>query len=138
LAASGAAYGASAGITLGFDPTGLFVWGALTQTAVAETLDLRAQVAFTTSDAAGLLLATASVVAHPVWKPLQPFAGLGVGAAITPPPFASGLVLEAVGGLRVLTTSRVSLVFQARWLFRWSDAGVTSGPLFEAGIEVRF
>ncbi|MEW5826593.1 MAG: hypothetical protein AB1778_07140 [Candidatus Bipolaricaulota bacterium] len=133
-----ASAGASAGLVLGYDPTGLWIWSALTETPIAEVVDLRAQVGFSTTGAAGLMLATASVVAHPTWAPFQPFVGVGAGAALTPPPFTTGLLVEGVGGLRVVAAPWLALLFQARVLVRWTDAGVTAGPLFEAGAEVRF
>jgi hypothetical protein len=87
---------------------------------------------------AGLMLITGSVLYHQVFPPVDPFVGLGVGVALTPPPFTTGLVIEGAAGLRILPLESVVLFAQVRYLVRWLSGGITSGPIYEAGLEVRF
>ncbi|MGD9676313.1 MAG: hypothetical protein AB7V19_06480 [Candidatus Bipolaricaulia bacterium] len=130
---------ATAGIAVGVDPTGLWLVHATTETALSSSFDLRAEVGFAVSGGlSGLMLATASLLFHVPTPSVDPFAGLGVGAALTPPPFTSALVLEAVGGVRIPVLRPVGLLAQARYLIRGSAAGWSAGPVFEAGVYVQF
>ncbi|MDD5219133.1 MAG: hypothetical protein PHV11_01020 [Candidatus Bipolaricaulis sp.] len=138
-AATLAAGAATAGIAVGVDPTGLWLIHATTETALSSSFDLRAEVGFAVSgDLSGLMLATASLLFHVPTSSVDPFAGLGVGAALTPPPYTSALVLEVVGGVRIPAFDPVGLLAQARYLIRWSATGWTAGPVFEAGAYVQF
>jgi hypothetical protein len=130
---------ASAGLAVGVDPTGLWLVSALTETAISPSFDLRAVVGFAVSEGlSGLMLATTSILFHVPTPPFDPFAGVGVGAALTPPPYTSALVLEAVGGVRIISFESFGLFAQARYLVRWSSDGWTTGPVFEAGAYLRF
>jgi len=70
--------------------------------------------------------------------PIDPFVGVGVGIALTPPPFSSGLVVEGAAGIRLVPTNVVSIMLQARYLLRWTEGILTSGPIFEGGILINF
>jgi hypothetical protein len=87
---------------------------------------------------AGLMLITGAVLYHQAFPPVDPFVGLGVGVAPTPPPFTTGLVIEGAAGLRILPLESVVLFAQVRNVVRWLSGDVTSGPIYEAGLEVRF
>jgi len=137
----GFAAGATAtavGIGIGFDPTGLMIFGAQTEVPLGESLDMRAQVGFATQEIAGLMLASVGIFAHRVFEPIDPYIGIGVGAAITPPPFSTGITLEGTAGVRVIAFEPVCLFLQAHYLLRWSPGGWTSGPIYEGGIQVHF
>jgi hypothetical protein len=105
---------------------------------VSPDVDVRVEIGMATGDMAGLMLITGSVLYHQVFAPVDPFVGLGVGVALTPPPFTTGLVIEGAAGLRVLPLESVVLFAQVRYLVRWLSGGITSGPIYEAGLEVRF
>jgi len=126
------------GLGFGFEPTGLLIISALTETSITESLDLRAEAGIATDEIAGLMLATATILYHVPVPPVDPFLGIGFGAALTPPPFSTGVVAEGVAGLRVVPFEPICLYGQVRYLIRWSGAGITTGPIYEAGIQLRF
>jgi hypothetical protein len=126
------------GLSAGIDPTGLWLLGALTELSVTEFLDLRAQIGFATQEIEGLMLATISVLPHYVIPPIDLFVGLGVGTALTPPPFSTGLIVEGSAGVRLAPADVVSIVLQARYLLRWTAGTWTSGPIFEGSILINF
>jgi hypothetical protein len=139
LSLVGGIAGATAvGFAVGLDPTGVFLLSALTELPVSPSFDVRTEIGIATGDMAGLMLITGSVLYHQVFPPVDPFVGLGVGVALTPPPFTTGLVLEGSAGLRILPIESVVLFAQVRYLVRWLGGGVMSGPVYEAGLEVRF
>ncbi|MEN6369825.1 MAG: hypothetical protein ABFD77_09030 [Thermotogota bacterium] len=130
---------AAAGLGVGVEPTGLWVVSAMAETALSPSFDLRAEVGFAVSESiSGLMLATTSVLFHVPTPPVDPYAGLGVGAALTPPQYTSAVVFEAVGGVRIPLFEPVGLFAQARYLVRWSTSGWTTGPVYEAGLFVVF
>ena len=134
-------FGASAttvGVGVGIDPTGIVMFSALTETAISDSFDLRAQAGVATNQVAGLMLATADLLYHLPVPPVDPFVGIGAGAALTPPPFSTGVVVEGLVGVRVLPLQLVTFFAQVRYLARWSGAGLTTGPIFEAGVQLRF
>ena len=126
------------GLSAGFDPTELWVIGVLTELSVSEILDLRVQIGFAAQEIEGLMLASISALPHWSVPPIDPFAGIGVGIALTPPPFSTGLTMEGVAGVRLVPTDVVSIVLQARYLIRWTGGNWTSGPIFEGGILINF
>lgn len=134
----GVAGATTVGFAVGLDPTGIFLLNALTELPVSPDVDVRAEIGMATGDMAGLMLITGSVLYHQVFPPVDPFVGLGVGVALTPPPFTTGLVIEGAAGLRILPLESVVLFAQVRYLVRWLSGGITSGPIYEAGLEVRF
>lgn len=130
--------GSGVGAVAGVDPTGLWLIGAMTELSITEMLDLRAQIGFATQDIEGLMLVSLSVLPHVVLPPIDLFAGLGVGIALTPPPFSTGLVVEGAAGIRLVPAEVVSIILQARYLLRWTGGIWTSGPVFEGGILINF
>jgi len=128
----------SVGVGAGFDPTGIVIISAITELPVLEFLDLRAEVGFATDEIAGLMMVTLGGLGHYAFPPIEPFAGLGVGAALTPPPFSTGFVVEGYGGLRVVPFDPIFLFVQARLVARYIQTGWTIGPIYEAGLQVRF
>ncbi len=134
----GVAGATTVGFAVGLDPTGIFLLNALTELPVSPDLDVRAEIGVATGEMAGLMLITGSVLYHQVFPSVDPFVGLGVGVALTPPPFTTGLVIEGAAGLRILPLESVVLFAQVRYLVRWLGDGIMSGPIYEAGLEVRF
>ena len=126
------------GLTAGLDPTGLWLIGALTELSVTEIIDVRAQIGFAMQEVEGLMLVSLSVLPHWSLPPIDPFAGIGVGVALTPPPFSTGLIVEGLAGIRLIPADVVSIVLQARYLVRWTAGVWTSGPIFEGGILINF
>ncbi|MFC2095992.1 hypothetical protein ACFLSW_06130 [Candidatus Bipolaricaulota bacterium] len=126
------------GFSAGYDPTGLWLLGALTELSITEIIDVRAQIGFATQGIEGLMLASISLLPHWFMPPIDPFAGIGIGVALTPPPFSTGLVLEGSAGIRLVPADVVSIILQARYLFRWTGGNWTSGPIFEGGILINF
>ena len=130
--------GSGVGVVAGIDPTGLWLIGAMTELSITEIIDVRAQIGFATQEIEGLMLASLSVLPHVVVPPIDLFAGLGVGIALTPPPFSTGLVVEGSAGIRLIPSDVVSIILQARYLLRWTGGIWTSGPVFEGGILINF
>jgi hypothetical protein len=128
----------TAGVGVGLDPTGLLLISALAEMPVGEILDLRAQVGFSTDQVEGLMLAGIDLIAHQTYPPVEPYIGVGVGAAITPPPFTTGMVFEGVAGARVVAFEPLLLFLQARLVLRYSGGIWTTGPVYEGGIQIRF
>jgi hypothetical protein len=136
--AGGVAGATSVGFAVGLDPTGVLLLNALTELPMSPDVDVRVEIGVATGDMAGLMLITGSALYHRIFPPVDPFVGLGVGVALTPPPFTTGPVIESVAGLRILPFESVVLFAQVRYLVRWLSGGITSGPVYEAGLEVRF
>lgn len=130
--------GSGVGVVAGIDPTGLWLIGAMTELSITEIVDVRAQIGFATQEIEGLMLATLSVLPHVVVSPIDLFAGFGLGIALTPPPFSTGLVVEGSAGIRLVPADVVSIILQARYLLRWTGGIWTSGPVFEGGILINF
>ena len=128
----------SIGVGFGFDPTGLLIISALTETAITDLIDLRAEAGIATDEIAGLMVATGTLLYHYPIPPIDPFVGIGGGVALTPPPFSTGVVVEGVAGVRVIPFEPVALYGQIRYLIRWSGAGITTGPIYEVGVQLRF
>jgi len=126
------------GIGVGVEPTEILMVNALTEISIGPSFDLRAEAGFATGELAGLMLATATILYHVPVPPFDPFIGIGGGAAVTPPPFSTGIVAEGVAGLRVIPIESVAVFAQVRFLVRWSGDGVTTGPIYEAGVQLRF
>ncbi len=124
------------GFGVGYEVSGLILLSALTETRINGAIDLRAQVGFATTDIAGLMLVTMDLLSHWLVPPLDPFVGLGIGAALTPPPFSTGLVVEGIAGLRVAPSNVVRLFLQARYVVRRAGTGWHAGPVFEGGLLV--
>ncbi len=134
----GAAHATSVGLAVGLDPTGILLISALTELPISPDFDVRAEVGIATGDMAGLMVITGSALVHHTFAPVDPFAGIGIGVALTPPPFSTGLVLEGVAGVRLVPLDAFLVFGEVRYLVRWLNDGFTSGPVYEAGLEVRF
>lgn len=132
--------GASSGVGLsaGIDPTGLWLLGALTELSIADMVDLRAQIGFATQEIEGLMLVSLSALPHLSFPPIEPFAGIGFGIALTPPPYSTGWIVEGSAGVRLAPADVVSIILQARYLLRWTAGNWTSGPIFEGAILINF
>jgi len=138
ICTAGAGSATTIGIGVGYEPTGLLLFTALTELPVTEFIDVRAQVGFASQQIAGLMIASGALVAHYPIPPVDPFLGIGIGAALTPTPFTSGLLAEGTAGVRAVVFDPLCLFGQVRFLVRWTDEGMTAGPVYEAGIQVRF
>ena len=132
------AAGTTAGIGVGVDPTGIYMFSAIVELPIGDNLDLRAEGGFATGDLAGLLLASGTILYHRPFPSVDPFIGLGLGGALTPPPFTTGLVLEGVAGVRIFPFDSLTVFVQVRYLARFTGIGWTSGPVYEGGIGIRF
>jgi len=128
----------SVGVSVGYEITGLVLVGALTELPIGASLDVRAQVGFAASNVAGLMLVTTDLLAHWLVPPIDPYAGVGIGAALTPSPYSSGAVAEGIAGLRAAPSEAVQLFLQVRYLLRRSGVGWSAGPVFEGGLLARF
>jgi len=128
----------SLGVGAGYEISGLILLSALTEMPISESLDVRAQIGFATPEIAGLMLVTADLLTHWLISPFDPFVGLGIGAALTPPPYSTGFVVEGVGGLRIAPFDGVQLLLQVRYLLRRAGNGWHAGPVFEGGLLVQF
>ena len=138
LAVSMPAYPFRIGVGVGYDPSALWVISALTETSIGEVFLVRAQVGLATGETEGLMLLGGSLLAHTLVPPIDPYAGLGIGLALTPAGFSDGLTAEAVVGARVAVADPAGLFAQARFIARFIDTGIDYGPLFEAGIHLLF
>ncbi len=128
----------SIGVGVGYEISGLILISALTEMPISETLDVRAQLGFATPDIAGLMLVTVDILTHWLMPPIDPYVGLGIGVALTPPPYSTGLVVEGVGGLRVAPIDGLQLSLQVRYLLRKAGNGWHAGPVFEGGVLLQF
>lgn len=138
LSGMGSGVGVVAGLVV--DPTGSGLWliGAMTELSLTNIFDVRAQIGFATQDIEGLMLVSLSILPHVVVPPIDLFAGLGVGIALTPPPFDTGFVVEGAAGIRLVPADVVSIILQARYLLRWTSVEFYYGPVFEGGILINF
>jgi hypothetical protein len=130
----------SIGLGGGLDPTGLLFVGALTETPIAEWIDLRAQMSIAlNSDIAGLMLISGAVlVHHPIEQSLDPFLGAGAGVALTPRGYSLGFTVNGLAGVRIALFEPVIAFANVHYIARFSDAGLTAGPIYEAGFEFLF
>ncbi len=126
------------GLGVGYEVSGLILVSALTETPINRSIDVRAQVGFATPHIAGLMLVTMDLLTHWAVPPLDPYLGIGIGAALTPPPFSTGLIVEGIAGLRAAPLDVVQLFLQARYLVRRSGVGWSTGPVFEGGLLAQF
>lgn len=138
LSVIGSGVGAVAGLIVDETGSGLWLIGAMTELSITDIFDVRAQIGFATQDIEGLMLVSLSVLPHVVVPPIDLFAGLGLGIALTPPPFSTGLVVEGSAGVRLVPADVVSIILQARYLLRWTSVELYYGPVFEGGILINF
>ncbi len=123
---------------IGADPTGVVMAGAWAETPIGEYFHARAGLSVSVVRSARLLLAGGGITASILWGGLEPMLGLGIGAALAPAGFASGAVLEGDLGARLWIVDWVAVLTQVRYIIRFSEGGVSAGPLFEAGLAFTF
>jgi len=123
---------------VGADPTGVVTVGAWAETPIGEFLHARAGLAVSVVESARLLLASGGLAGSLRWGALEPILGLGIGAALAPAGFASGAVFEADLGARIWIVDWLAILTQMRYIVRFSDGGVSAGPLFEGGLAFTF
>ena len=130
--------GSGVGAVAGVDPTGLWLFGAMTELSITQVFDLRAQIGFATQGIEGLMLVSLSALPHVILPPVDLFAGLGLGVALTPPPFSTGFIVEGSAGIRLVPADIGSVILQARYILRWTGGELYYGPVFEGGILINF
>ena len=123
---------------VGADPTGIVMAGAWAETPIGEFLHARAGLSVSVVRSARLLLAGGGITASMLWGGLEPMVGIGIGAALAPAGFASGAVLEGDVGARLWIVDWMAVLAQMRYIIRFSEGGVSAGPLFEAGLAFTF
>ena len=123
---------------VGIDPTGVITVGASAETPIGESFHVWAGLAVSVVQSARLLLAGGGVGASIMWGVLEPILGVGIGAALAPAGFASGATLEVDLGARVWMADWLAVLTQLRYIVRFSDGGVTAGPLIEGGLAFTF
>ncbi len=132
------AAGTTAGISVGVDPTGIYMFSAIVELPIGSSLDIRAEGGIATGDLAGLMVGSLTLLYHRTFPPFDPFVGIGFGGALTPPPFTTGLVLEGAAGVRIAPVEPLVVFVQVRYLVRFTPEGWMSGPVYEGGLGIGF
>ena len=123
----------------GFDPTGLLFMGALIEIPVAEWIDLRTQMSIAlNSDITGLMLVDISALAHRPIEFFDPFLGIGIGVALTPRGYAVGFTVNGLAGVRIALFEPVSAFLDVHYVMRFTEEGLSNGPIYEAGFRATF
>ncbi len=129
----------SVGLGGGFDPTGLFFMGVLIEIPVAEWIDLRTQMSIAlNSDITGLMLVDISALAHRPIEFFDPFLGMGIGVALTPRGCSVGFTVNGLAGVRIALFEPISAFLDVRYVMRFTEAGLSTGPIYEAGFRATF
>ncbi len=129
----------SAGLGGGFDPTGLFFMGALVEIPVAEWIDLRTQMSIAlNSDITGLMLVDISALAHRPIEFFDPFLGMGIGVALTPRGYSVGFTVNGLAGVRIALLEPVSAFLDVHYMMRFTEEGLSTGPIYEEGFRATF
>jgi len=129
----------SAGLGGGFDPTGIFFIGALVEIPVAEWIDLRTQMSIAlNSDITGLMLVDISALAHRPIEFFDPFLGMGIGVALTPRGYSVGFTVNGIAGVRIALFKPVSAFLDVHYVMRFTEEGLSHGPIYEAGLRATF
>ncbi len=130
---------ASVGLGGGFDPTGLFFMGALIEIPMAEWIDLRTQMSIAlNSDITGLMLVNISALAHRPIEFFDPFLGMGIGVALTPRGYSVGFTVNGLAGVRIALFEPVSAFLDVHYVLRFTEEGLSHGPIYEAGFRATF
>ncbi len=137
LAAAGTGYSASIGIGAGLDPTGLIVFDVTSEVHFGDSLGLRAELGFSTINVEGLMLLGGLLFVHQPVEIFDPFAGGGIGVAVTKAD-GSALTIEGAIGTHVTLLDPVSAFIDVRYIARFTEYGINSGPLYEAGLALHF
>jgi hypothetical protein len=127
----------SVGLGVGYDPTGIVLINVLTERVLQEGLDLRAEAGLATGNILGLMLLSGSLLWHQPLLPLDPYAGVGLGVAVTRVP-SVGALLEGIIGTRIVPFMPFGAYVELRYILRLSTAGLSAGPVYEAGLFVSF
>lgn len=140
LTASGISGSAtSVGLGGGFDPTGLFFMEALVEIPVAEWADLRTQMSIAlNSDITGLMLIDVSALAHRPIEFFDPFLGMGIGVALTPRGYSVGFTVNGLAGVRIALFQPISAFLDVHYVIRFTEEGLSHGPIYEAGLRATF
>ncbi|MEA1870699.1 MAG: hypothetical protein U9N00_00675 [Candidatus Bipolaricaulota bacterium] len=140
LTASGISGSAtSVGLGGGFDPTGLLFMGALIEIPVAEWADLRTQMSIAlNSDITGLMLIDVSALAHRPIEFFDPFLGMGIGVALTPRGYSVGFTVNGLAGVRIALFQPISAFLDVHYVIRFTEEGLSHGPIYEAGLRATF
>ncbi len=137
LAAAGTGYAASLGVGVGLDPTGLILFNVLSEVTFGDVLGLRAELGFSTIDVEGLMLLGGLLFVHYPVENLDPFAGIGIGAAVTKAG-GSALTVEGALGTRISLFGPLAAFIDVRYIARFTAYGIDHGPLYEAGLILNF
>ncbi len=137
LAAAGAGYSASIGVGAGLDPTGLILFNVTSEVHFGDVLGMRAELGFSTINVEGLMLLGGLLFVHQPVEILDPFAGVGIGVAVTKAD-GSSLTVEGAIGTHVALFAPVSAFIDIRYIVRFTAYGINSGPLYEAGLALHF
>jgi hypothetical protein len=127
----------SVGLGVGYDPTGIFLINVLTEQALQENLDVRVEVGLATGNIVGLMVLSGNLLLHQPLLVLDPFAGAGLGLAVTRVP-SVGVTLEGILGTRIVPSMPFGAYAEVRYILRLSTTGFSAGPVYEAGLFVSF
>jgi hypothetical protein len=132
-------FATSVGLGGGFDPTGLFFMGALVEIPIAEWIDLRTQMSIAlNSDITGLMLVNISALAHQRIEFFDPFLGMGIGVALTPRGYSVGFTVNGLAGVRIALFAPISAFLNVHYVMRFTEEGLSTGPIYEAGLRATF
>ena len=135
--ASFSAFPASLGVGVGLDPTGLILFNVTSDMTLGESFGFRAELGFSTIDVAGLMLIGGLLFVHQPIEFINPFVGVGIGAAITKVG-GSALTVEGEAGTKVALFGPLFAFADLRYIVRFTAYGINYGPLYEAGLAFNF
>jgi len=137
LMTSFSAYPASLGLGIGIDPTGLILFNVASEAEFGDVISLRAQMGFSTLNVEGLMLIGGMILVHYPVEFVDPFAGIGIGAAVTKAR-GSALTLEGGLGSHITLFGPLQAFIDVRYIARFTSYGIDTGPLYESGLSVFF
>ena len=130
-------YSTTLGLGVGLDPTGITLVNLSAVAGVNTTINVRADMGFSTFNAARLILIDGMILAHYPVKVLDPFVGAGIGGAFTTAG-TNALIIEGVLGTNIALFPPLSAFIDMRYIVRFTPYGPDYGPLFEAGLALNF
>lgn len=130
-------YSASLGVGVGLDPTGLILFNVVSEVTFGNVVGLRAELGFSTVNVEGLMLLGGLLFVHHPVEVLDPFAGVGIGAAVTKAG-GSAFTVEGALGTRIAMFGPLSAFIDVRYIARFTAYGIDHGPLYEAGLALNF
>ncbi len=125
------------GVGIGIDPTGITLASLSAVTEVSPTANVRANIGFSSLNAAWLMLIDGMVLAHYPVKALDPFVGAGIGGAFTTAG-TNALILEGTIGTNIALFPALTAFIDVRYIARFTPYGINTGPLYEAGLAFNF